>query len=351
MNQEEKEPSFFKKVMMSITKLERYPELASKNWKVVISYMVKLLAIFTVVATFCSLYSTIKIINNSINYLNENIPDFTFENNSLATKDGQTATLEDKEGLLKTIIIDTNSIVEENKIDEYKKELKNKETGIILLKDKILIKAQLNNDSITEYSYSTISEKYQIQKFDKQEFFSYLSGKNLVMLYVGMFIITFIYMFIMYFISMWLDVFLLGVFGQVTALFMRLRLKLSAMCKIAIYSLTLPIILNILEIIIETFTEFKLTYFQIMYIGIACIYIVASILMIKSDVIKNKQELAKIIEEQVKVKEELERKKQEEEEKQKEKDRQERKEKKKEKKEDKEGKEENLGDEPQGENA
>ena len=105
MNQEEKEPSFFKKVMMSITKLERYPELASKNWKVVISYMVKLLAVFTVVATFCSLYSTIKIINNSINYLNENIPDFTFENNSLATKDGQTATLEDKEGLLKTIII------------------------------------------------------------------------------------------------------------------------------------------------------------------------------------------------------------------------------------------------------
>ena len=167
------------------------------------------------------------------------------------------------------------------------------------------------------------------------------------MLYIGFFIITFVYMLIAYFISIWLDILLLAIFGYITALFMRLRLRFSAMCKIAIHSLTLPILLNALVTLIYTFTGFELTYFQIMYVGIACIYIVTAILMIKSDVIKNQQELAKIIEEQAKVKEEMEKEKQEQE---REKQEEKKKESNKKKKEDEEEQDE-LENGAQGENA
>lgn len=165
---------------------------------------------------------------------------------------------------------------------------------------------------------------------------------------IGMFIMVFIYMFLIYITSIWLDIVLPGAFGYITALFMRLRLRFSAMCKIAIHSLTLPILLNAIAILIETFANFKIQYFEIMYMGIAYIYIITAILMIKSDVIKNQKELAKIIEEQAKVREELERKK-EEEEKQKEEQKREKEKEKQRKKEKKE--EKNLGEEPQGENA
>ena len=122
------------------------------------------------------------------------------------------------------------------------------------------------------------------------------------------------------------------------------------MSKIDVHSLTLPILLNALTILLYTFTGFKITYFDAMYMGIACIYIVAAILMIKSDVIKNQKELAKIIEEQLRIKMEMEKgkenKKQEEKEKE---DEEEQKEEKKEKKENKE--DEGLQNNAQGENA
>ena len=159
-------------------------------------------------------------------------------------------------------------------------------------------------------------------------------------------------MFVLYFISIWLDIVLLGALGYFTALILRLHLRFSAMCKIAIHSLTLPILLNALVVLIETFTNFKVEYFQIMYIGIAYIYIITAILMIKSDVIKNHKELAKIIEEQEKVRQELERQKEEEETKKEEQKREKDKEeqRKKEKKE-QEDEDKNVGNEPQGENA
>ena len=126
------------------------------------------------------------------------------------------------------------------------------------------------------------------------------------------------------------------------------------MCKIAIHSLTLPILLNALIVLIEAFTNFKIEYFEIMYIGISYIYIITAILMIKDDIIKNQKELTKIIEEQEKVRLELERQKEEEEEKKEEQRREKEKEeqRKKEKKENKEKDEgKDVGNEPQGENA
>lgn len=343
---EEKEISFFKKLIISIKDFEKYPELATKKWTVVLSYLGKLLVIFTIIASFTSVYTIAEEINSGLEYIKTEIPEFTFANNQLKMEQESPIVQENRDNLLDTIIIDTQEITEET-LESYKETLQKAENGMILIQDKLFIKTQVTN-GIIEYTYSSIVDNNQIKEFNKQELLQYFSGTNLILIYIGIFIILFLYMFLLYFISIWLDIILLAIFGFLTALLMRLHLRFSAMCKIAIHSLTLPILLNAVCILIETLTGFQIQYFEIMYIGIAYIYIVTAILMIKSDIMKNQRELAKIMEEQEKVKQELERQRQEEENQKEEQRRKKEKEeqRKKEKKEEK-----NVGDEPQGENA
>lgn len=350
MMKDEKEVSFFKKLIMSIKDFEKYPELASKSWAKVLSYLAKLLAIFVIVASFASVYKLSKQVQSGLEYVKDVLPDFTFSNNELVIGQEEAIAYENKDKLLDTIIIDTKEINDET-LSLYKEKLQKASNGVVLLKDKALVKTGVTN-GIVEYTYSSISETYQINEFNKQQVLEYFSGTSLVLMYIGIFIMMSIYMFVLYFISIWLDIVLLGALGFFTALILRLHLRFSAMCKIAIHSLTLPILLNALVVLIETFTNFKVEYFQIMYIGIAYIYIITAILMIKSDVIKNQKELAKIIEEQEKVRQELERQKEEEETKKEEQKREKDKEeqRKKEKKE-QEDEDKNVGNEPQGENA
>ena len=350
MMKDEKEVSFFKKLIMSIKDFEKYPELASKSWTKVLSYLVKLLAIFVIIASFASVYKLSKQVQSGLEYVKDELPDFTFSNNELVIGQEEAIVYENKDKLLDTIIIDTNEVNDET-LSLYKEKLQKASNGVILLKDIALVKTEVTN-GIVEYDYSSISETYQINEFNKEQVLEYFSGTSLVLMYIGIFIMMSIYMFILYFISIWLDIVLLGALGFFTALILRLHLRFSAMCKIAVHSLTLPILLNALVVLIETFTNFKIEYFQVMYIGIAYIYIITAILMIKSDIVKNQKELSKIIEEQAKVREELEKQKEEEESKKEEQRREKEKEeqRKKEKKE-KEDEDKNVGDEPQGENA
>lgn len=341
----EKEESFFKKVIISIKDFEKYPELASKKIGVVLSYLIKLLAIFTIVVSITCVYKFSLEFKSMLSNIQTEIPDFTFKDNKLYFN--STAILrENSNGIFDTIILDTNDISVDTE-KSYSEIIKKSTNGIAVLQDKMIIKTGYISENI-EYSYEQIIGNYEIGEFNKQQFLEYFSGTNLKLIYVGFFIITYIYMFLIYITSIWVDILLLAIFGYVTSLIMRIRIKFVAMCKIAIHSLTLPIILNAIVILLESFTSFKVKYFEFMYIGIASVYILAAILMIKSELIKHKEELMKIIEEQEKVKEEIENQEKENKSKKEEKDK------------DKEQKEndkkendqtETKNDEPQGENA
>ena len=226
------------------------------------------------------------------------------------------------------------------------------------MKDRIIIKTELST-KLMEYSYKDISEEYNINKIDKQEIINILSGQTMYTFLVAFFIVMLIYMFIIYFSSILIDIFLLAILAYIVTRLAGLRLKYSAIYNIATYSLTLPVLLNIIYIVINRFTGFTIEYFQIMYTAIASIYIITSILMIKSDVIKKQYELNKIIEEQERVRQELKRKEEEQKEKEeqerRERERAKKKEKEKQKKEREEKKknkgEGEIGETPEGGNA
>ena len=102
-----------------------------------------------------------------------------------------------------------------------------------------------------------------------------------------------------------LDSFEIALLGWITTIISRIKMRFVAIYNMAVYSLTLPMILNILYVIVNYFTDFTITYFQVAYITIAYIYLAASIFILKDDFIKKMQEVEKIKQEQLKVREEI----------------------------------------------
>ena len=223
----------------------------------------------------------------------------------------QPIVIEDYKESIGKIIIDTQE--DEDIIEKYADE----KNGIIFLKDKLII---LSNNSLGQvsYSYQTLATSYQLEKFTKQDAIQYIEGINKLSLYSSIYFVIFVYLWIIYFISILIDILLLSALAWIIARVSRMKLKYAPAFGIAIHAITLPLLLNLIYIIINLLTGFRIQYFQLMYNTISYIYVIVAILMIKTDFINRQMELMKLAEEQEKIREEL--KKQEEEEKEKKKE-------------------------------
>lgn len=349
---DDKKLTFWKKLKISITDFEKYQDLAAENVLKTIIYIAILMAIFCLVVAGIYTYQFTATISNIKEYVDDNIETITFENNilNIVPKNGEEITKIENELVGIKVIINTQTDDEE-KIKESIEEIKAGDTGILFLKDKIVIKNQIVNTPYS-YDYASLAEQYNINKLDKQEFLNLLSSDIIKPQIMSFSMIMFVVLFMMYFSSVLIDILVLSVFAFVVSLVTKLRLKYSALYNISAYAMTLSIILNLLYIVINSFTGFEIKYFEVMYTTVATIYIATAILMIRSDVIKKQIELTKIIEEQDRVRAELQRreeekKEQEEKERQKKEDEKRRKEKEKKEKDEKE----NLGEQPEGDNV
>lgn len=354
---EKKKSSFFKRLKTSIFDFDGYQDLAAEKVGRTIGYIAILMLIFSIIVSAIYTFQIFELINNTKNYIDTEISEIKYENDNLEIipKSGEEIIRININELISEVVIINTMDTDEKTIQENISEINNSDNGILILKDKVLIKDALSNN-LTEIQYKSISEKYNISNIDKTEILNMLSGKDIYITLVIFFAKAILYMFIVYFATVLVDILLLVVLTYIVTRIAGLRLKHTAVYNIAAYSLTLPIILNIIYFIVNSFTGFTIKYFQVMYTAIASIYIITAILMIKSDVIRKQLELNRIIEEQERVKQELKQK----EEKQKEEEEQQRRnrerEKKKEKEREKEKKDENEGNEginkePEGDNA
>lgn len=338
--------SFFKKVWYSITKFEQYPAMAAEGLKRAIKYLIMLTAIVTVFGTIGTLLQMKSLISDFAQYVQDNIPEFSYVDGNLSMDTQERMIIEDaKDSGIDRIVIDTLSETDEQKDETEKNNLING-TTIFLFKDEIIVESKLENDETVRqpYTYTDFIVGYTgeyIEKFDKSEFVEYLTNGKMTNFYVQYGLTMFIYLLIINVMVGLLDALEIALLGWITSMIARIKMRFVVMYNMAIYSLTLPMILNILYIVINYFTDFTITYFQVAYITIAYIYIAAIIFILKDEVIKRMQEVEKIKQEQLKVREEI---KEEEQKKETEEDRE-----KKEKEEDK--KEDNKDDEPQGSEA
>lgn len=305
--EEENKISFWKKIKISIFGLEDYQRLAAQRIGKTIGYLAKLMAIFVLLLSIVVTCKFAYTVQNIINYMDTELSQINFENNSLSIKKTENSEepiiIENQNFFNGKIIIDTNELSEEQ-INSYTDQVKGYTNGVVVLKDKIIFKTGVTT-VLNTVSLSDLSNEYNIVKLDKQELLNTLSGSNIWIIYSIFFIAMYIYLFIIYFSTVLIDAILYSLLGYFTGILSRLRLKYSATYNIAVYSLTLPIILNLIYIIVNMLTGYTIKYFDIMYMAITCIYIITAILMIKSDIIKKQIELSKIISEQEKIKAEM----------------------------------------------
>ena len=337
---------FFKKVWYSITKIEKYPNMSAQGFGKAISYLAKIVAILAIIVSLGMIYQTYGIIEEGVEYLENSFPEFSYKDGILDVSSEGAITISAEDSYVGETIIDTKTDDETVKND-YVNKVTNAGGGIVVLKDEIRIKNSSVAGVIT-YSYKETIDKMGITEFNKQDVINYIQSGQMVSLYVSVFLTIFIYAFMMFLLDGFVSTLFLSFFGYFTAWLARIKMRYVAIFNMAVYSLTLSIILNMIYLGINIFIPFEMEYFQVMYVTVAAIYLVAAIFILKSEFVKKQMELMKIAEAQEIIKKQMEEKEQEEKDR---KEREERKKKDKEEEKKKKEKEENTGEEPEGSGA
>ena len=296
--------NFFKKMWNSIVKIEKYPDMAAEGVPRAIKYLSQLVLIVSLVLSFGMLYQTNSIIGQGVEYLKSEFPDFSYKDGTLEVKSEEPIIIEEENSIVGKVIIDTREDSEEE-INKYVSSIGENSSGIIVLKNKAIIKNMAVEGAI-EYEYKQSFDQLQISEFTKQDVINYANSSEVYKIYISVFITLIIYSFVMYFITTLWNAVMLSILGYITSLLTKIKMRYAAIFNMSCYALTLSILLNALYIAINTFVDFKVTYFQVMYISVAFIYLAAAIFIIKSEFIKKQTELIKVVEVEKNIQKELE---------------------------------------------
>lgn len=281
---------FFKKVWYSILKLEKYGEMSAEGLKQAIKYAIQISLIIAIVLSFGTIYQINEKVKKGVNFIENEVGDFTYKDGILNVESNEPIIA--PSATAGKIIIDTN-IESEEDINQYLNSIE-ENMGILLLKDKVIIKGLSKGESIT-YKYNTLLNNLNISEIDNEGTIKYIN-ENKWNIYIQIFIIICIYTLISTFISIIVNAILLSIFGWVATWFARIKMRYVAIFNLAIYSLTLSTLLQAAYVIVNALTGFNITYFQVMYVAVAAIYLIASIFLIKSEFIKTQAEEIKKME-------------------------------------------------------
>lgn len=342
---------FFKKLRYSILNIEKYPEMAIEGLGNALSYIAKIVVVLAIILSIWTLMQTSQMIGEGISYLENEFPDFSYSNGELTVNTEEPITIDNEQ--FGRIIIDTKTDSEET-INQYKNSISEYGTGVLVLKNRVELK-NINMIGELSYNYKESLDSMNLTEFNKQDVVNYVKGEQINTLYFSMFIMLFIYTFSMYFINTLWYALILGVVGYFTMWVLKMKMRYVAVFNMSIYALTLSTILSIIYLIVNIFFNFTIEYFNIMYVTVATIYLLAAIFMIKTDLIKKQAEVMKIVEAEQIVKKELEEKEKEKEEKENKEEKKESKDKDNQEENKKKEKKENKGnlnnDEPEGSKA
>ena len=341
-----KKQGFFKSIKNSIFNFDSYQDFALEEMKRGIFYFLKLAILFSVIiAIVFSDLQVVVTIPNAKNFIASDIPDFSYSNGILDVKSDETVTIDNIADQV-LIIADTKDL-DETKINEYKDKINLYDIGVLVLKDKVYLKNSYAGTGLQEIPMSDIGSIYGKNEFTKQDIVNDINSINMISLCISLAFTVFLGFFITYLIMSILDIIILALLSNIVAMLLRVRMKVSALVNISVHAMTLPIILLLIYAIVLMTTGFEIKYFNIMYRGIAYIYVITAVFLIRQNLIKQQMELTTIVQKQKELKQQLEEKEKEQQE-PKEKDEQ------KDKKEDesndkKEEKDNNVGKEANGE--
>ena len=298
---------FFKRLKKAIFELEDYGFFLGEKLGVAFKYFFTLAFLVSVILSVAITFNLGKRYNVAYDYIKNELPDFKLENNVLDFNEVINAY--DHEYKFR-LIIDTKDVYDE-KINEYKNAIYATENGgLILLKEKMVVIA---NDTESQTTYKDIitvaplegentENTPMIEITNKASLIETIDNIGITNLLLIIFFLLIIVVYILNLMVLLSDVCVVAIFGWFASRICGVGFKMNPMIALSIYGLSLSIILDLIVDIIWITTGFMIEYFNVIYLLIAYVYIIAAIFMIKYDLIKHTQELQKILEVQKQVK-------------------------------------------------
>lgn len=133
---EEGKKNFFVKFWTSITDFESYEEFASEKVYKAIKYLVLLTLIFAIVVGILYTYKCYSLLKTVENYVSENVDEVTLKDGILEVNTDKNIVIEDEKSIVPIIIVDTKEDVNQQ---EYIEKMKAYNTGIMFLKEKVVV--------------------------------------------------------------------------------------------------------------------------------------------------------------------------------------------------------------------
>ena len=249
---------FFAKLKGSLTNPDASKKFLRETMGRTVIYLLLLSLILGGISAARKTYNYNKGLLEVVNMVEGDMPDFTFENGQLSVQGNMPKVYED-EGQI--VIIDTSGKTDESILDKY-------QTGIFISKDKMVQKQGIGSRQETSFA------AMQGVSFTKENLKSLLG----IAKFWPIFIIIFTPIF--FFVSKFAAALITAVIALIiNAIFIKANLGFGDIYKLAIYSLTLSMILKVFSIVIAV----KIPYFGLLYYAIAAIYLCLGLNAIKKD--------------------------------------------------------------------
>ena len=296
--EEVKKNSFFKDFLKSIKSFEKYEDFALEGMKKSSKYILKLILLFCLIVSISSTIYIFSIVHKVFNDLKNTTVNFSFKNNELNVESDDTIEVDNYKNIFGKIIINTSDDIKEEELIE---KTKYDNTGIFLLKDKAILSTSNGAKREIKYEYlinniNAESEPNEFNINNKDELIELIESVNLPSYILMTLFIIFISNIILHTIDFFMFIIILSLVAYIIARISKMKINFSNSFGIAIHAITLPIVLNLIYLVINTFTRFEIKYFDWMFSSIAYIYVVVAILMIKTDFINRQLQLLRISE-------------------------------------------------------
>ena len=155
--------SFFKRIYVSIFKVENYGEFVLEKTSIAVKYFFLLLVIITIVTSCISTFQIDKMVKKGISYVRNEMPEFSLNDGEISFSENTEAYDEEMDFY---VIYSTDKELSNDDLTELESKIKKYKSALIYLKDKIIL---YDGISFAKYKYSDIISEYNINISNKQD--------------------------------------------------------------------------------------------------------------------------------------------------------------------------------------
>ena len=189
-----------------------------------------------------------------------------------------------------------------DQIDNYRNEMKKHSMGMVLAEKDAYV---YSGGSEIVYTYSQLTEGMPSETLSKAKLIERLQGNAKIELLTVVLGVILIANYPATLVAYALQILAVALAVYITGKIMIIKLNFKGSFSIATYSMVLSSIFSMVYTVINTFTEFRIVNFDLMYNIIIYIYAMFAVFMIKIDEMKQQEEIIKEVRKIEKVQEEV----------------------------------------------